>query len=99
MLTKPQTHQKLIKSSNSNNLVLLRFIINLCVDSAIIDEDEPAMIALHFKTKFKHHKDGKSSVLMTCKRGPNGWEEVEEIDNTWIDDDGKGCNVLDILEK
>lgn len=71
------------------SLSFSRFILNLCVDSALSDEDEPAMIAFHFKTKFKHHKDGNSSVVLTCKRGPNGWEEVEEIENTWIDDDGK----------
>lgn len=53
------------------------------------DEDEPAMIAFHFKTKFKYHSDGNSSVILTCKRGPNGWQDVEEIENTWIDDDGK----------
>lgn len=66
-----------------------RFILNLCVDSALNDEDEPAMIAFHFRTKFKHHKDGNSAVVMTCKRGPNGWDDEAEIDNTWIDDDGK----------
>lgn len=51
------------------------------------------MIAFHFKTKFKHHHDGVSSVKLTYKRGPNGWDEVEDIENTWIDDDGK--NSLD----
>lgn len=69
--------------------LLSRFIINLCVDSAINDDDEPAMIAFHFKTKFKHHNNGVSSVIVTCKRGPNKWDEVQEIENTWIDDDGK----------
>lgn len=47
------------------------------------------MIAFHFKTKFKHHNNGQSSVIITCKRGPNNWDNVEEIDNTWIDDDGE----------
>lgn len=58
------------------------------------DEDEPAMIAFHFKTKFKHHSDGISSVVLTYKRGPNGWQDVESIENTWIDDDGKLENKL-----
>lgn len=66
-----------------------RFVLNLCVDSTLNDQDEPAMIAFHFKTKFKHHSSGNSSVVLTCKRGPNGWDDVEEIENTWIDDDGK----------
>lgn len=66
-----------------------RFIINLGVDSAMNGEDEPAMIAFHFKTKFKYHSDGASSVTMTFKRGPNSWAEVQEIENTWIDEDGK----------
>lgn len=65
------------------------FIINLCVDTALNDDGEPAMIAFHFKTKFKHHNNGQSSVIITCKRGPNNWDNVEEIDNTWIDDDGE----------
>jgi hypothetical protein len=61
----------------------------LGVDSALNGDDEPAMIAFHFKTKFKYHSDGASSVIMTFKRGPNSWAEVQEIENTWIDDDGK----------
>lgn len=47
------------------------------------------MIAFHFRTKFKGHSDDTSYVVMNCKRGHDGWDDIEELDNTWIDDDGK----------
>lgn len=80
---------KLLQSALLITWTFCRFVLNLCVESELSDDGEPAMIAFHFKTKFNHHRDGNSSVIMTCKRGPNGWVDVEEIDNTWIDDDGK----------
>lgn len=66
------------------------FILNLCVDSDMEskDSDEPPMIALQFKTKFKHHKDDESYVVLNCKKGEDGWDEEEQIENTWIDDEG-----------
>lgn len=62
------------------------------------DDDEPAMIAFHFKTNFKHHSSGISSVIVTCKRGPNKWDEVQEIENTWIDDDGKRFGIKMLVD-
>lgn len=47
------------------------------------------MIAFHFRTHFTAHSDGKSAVFMSWKKGPHGWEETVEEQNTWIDDDGK----------
>jgi hypothetical protein len=58
------------------------------------NDDEPAMIAFHFRTKFKAHANDSSYVVLNCKRGVDGWNEVEEIENTWIDDDG--MNILKI---
>lgn len=66
----------------------------MAVDSALRDDAEPAMIAFHFKTRFTAHPDGKSGVFMSWKRGPNGWEEMIEDQNTWIDDDGKMNDLL-----
>lgn len=66
-----------------------RFIINLAVDSSLKDDVEPAMIAFHFKTTFTAHPSGNSGVYMSWKKGPGGFEEIIEDQNTWIDDDGK----------
>jgi len=60
------------------------------VDSAIDSKgDEPMMIAFHFRTKFKEDSEDMSYVVMNCKRGHDGWDDIEEIDNTWIDDNGE----------
>lgn len=79
------------REENENILKLFRsrFILNLCVDSKLKDDSEPAMIAFHFRTHFVAHDDGKSGVFMSWKKGPHGWEETVEEQNTWIDDDGK----------
>lgn len=70
-------------------------MLNLCVDSALSEEtEESAMIAFHFRTEFKHHNREQSTVTITCKRGPNKWDDEEEIENTWIDDDGKIKHLL-----
>ncbi|KAG5681779.1 hypothetical protein PVAND_011187 [Polypedilum vanderplanki] len=70
------------------------FIINLCVDSALKpDDDEAAMIAFHFRTKFKGHPNDRSYVVLNCKRGLNGWDEIEEIENSWIDDDAEEIEI------
>ena len=53
------------------------------------NDEEPMMIAFHFKTKFKEHPDDTSYVVLNCKRGHDGWDEIEEVENSWIDDDGK----------
>lgn len=62
----------------------------MCVDSDMDskDNDEPPMIALQFKTKFKHHENDESYVVLNCKKGDDGWDEEEQIENTWIDDEG-----------
>ncbi|CAG9804778.1 unnamed protein product [Chironomus riparius] len=70
------------------------FIINLCVDSTIESKnDEPMMIAFHFRTKFKEHSEDTSYVVLNCKRGHDGWDDIEEIDNSWIDDNVEEIDI------
>lgn len=71
------------------------FILNLCVDSALTTtDDEPPMIAFQFKTKFKHHADDNSFVVLNCKKGDTlGWDEEIEMENTWIDDEVEEIDI------